>query len=90
MMSIENIREFRSVGSVVGASKRFFFLRTVCMPLASGQSGRTRGLQTERSFSMIIGVRAGGGGTRGAAAPPNFGQLGFFGQREKIWAKPVF
>ena len=35
-----------------------------------------------------IGVRA--GGARGAAAPPNFGQLRFFGQREKIWAKPVF
>ena len=35
-----------------------------------------------------IGVRAGGGG--GATAPPNFGQLKFFGQREKIWAKPVF
>ena len=30
-----------------------------------------------------IGVRA--GGARGAAAPPNFGQLKFFGQREKIW-----
>ena len=36
----------------------------------------------------IIGVRA--GGARGAAAPPNFGQLRFFGQREKIWAKPVY
>ena len=35
-----------------------------------------------------IGVRA--GGARGAAAPPNFGQPRFFGQREKIWAKPVF
>ena len=35
-----------------------------------------------------IGVRA--GGTRGAAAPPNFGQLRFFWQREKIWAKPAF
>ena len=35
-----------------------------------------------------IGVRA--GGARGAAAPPNFGQLRFFGQQEKIWAKPVF
>ena len=35
-----------------------------------------------------IGVRA--GGARGAAAPPNFRQLRFFGQREKIWAKPVF
>ena len=38
-----------------------------------------------------IGVRAGGGGARGTAAPPpNFGQLRFFGQREKICAKPVF
>ena len=37
---------------------------------------------------VFIGVRA--GGARGAAAPPNFGQLRFFGQREKIWAKPVF
>ena len=33
-------------------------------------------------FVIVIGVRA--GGARGAAAPPNFGQL------EKIWAKPVF
>ena len=56
MMPIENIQEFRSVGSAVGASKRFF-LRTVCMPLASGQSGRTRGLQTERSFSMMHDFR---------------------------------
>ena len=39
------------------------------------------------------GVRAGGrgGGARGAAAPPqNLGQLRFFGQQEKIWAKSVF
>ena len=35
-----------------------------------------------------IGVRA--GGARGAAVPPKFGQLRFFGQQEKIWAKPVF
>ena len=41
-------------------------------------------------FMTIIGVRAGGGGARGASAPPNFGQLRFFGQLEKIWAKPVF
>ena len=41
-------------------------------------------------FSLIrpIGVRA--GGARGAAAPPKFGQLRFFGQQDKIWAKPVF
>ena len=38
--------------------------------------------------SESIGVRA--GGARGAAAPPNFGQLRFFGQHEYIWAKPVF
>ena len=31
--------------------------------------------------------KSGGGG---AAAPPNFGQLSFFGQQEKIWAKPGF
>ena len=37
---------------------------------------------------IYIGVRA--GGASGDAAPPNFGQLRFFGQREKIWAKPVF
>ena len=37
---------------------------------------------------LTIGVRA--GGARGAAAPPNFGQLRFFGQLEKIWAKPGF
>ena len=42
---------------------------------------------TENVLSTI-GVRA--GGARGAPAPPNFGQLRFFGQREKIWAEPVF
>ena len=34
--------------------------------------------------------RTGRGGARGSAAPTNFGQLRFFGQREKIWAEPVF
>ena len=38
--------------------------------------------------SRNIGVRA--GGARGAAAPPKFGQLRFFGQQEKTWAKSVF
>ena len=42
-----------------------------------------------RSTRLDIGVRAGGGGPRGAVAPQNFGQLRFFGQREQIWAKPV-
>ena len=41
-----------------------------------------------QASTFSIGVRA--GGARGAAAPPNFGQLRFFGQREKIWAKSVF
>ena len=36
----------------------------------------------------LIGV--GAGRARGAAAPPNFGQLRSFGQQEKIWAKPGF
>ena len=35
-----------------------------------------------------IGVRA--GGATGAAGPPKFRQLRFFGQQDKIWAKPVF
>ena len=39
-------------------------------------------------FVAITGVRA--GGARGVAAPPNFGQLRFFGQQEKIGAKPAF
>ena len=41
-----------------------------------------------REIKEVIGVRA--GGARGAAAPPNFGQIRFFGQLEKIWAKPGF
>ena len=31
----------------------------------------------------------GEGGDELATAPPNFGQLTFFGQREKIWAKDL-
>ena len=51
-------------------------------------AGAASWTQRENYRSMYIGVRA--GGARGAAAPPNFGQLRFFGQLEKIWAKPVF
>ena len=47
-----------------------------------------RALRARSLFKECIGVRA--GGARGAAAPPNYGQLRFFGQQEKIWAKPVF
>ena len=43
-------------------------------------------LNSLNRHNVSIGVRA--GGARGAAAPPNFGQLRFFGQQEKIWAKP--
>ena len=47
---------------------------------------------------MSIGVRAEGGGgvgvggrARGAAAPPQIlGNSDFFGQQEKVWAKPAF
>ena len=38
-------------------------------------------------LDRCIGVRAGWGV---AAAPPKFGQLRFFGQQKKIWAKPGF
>ena len=34
--------------------------------------------------------RCTGRGGEGACSPPEFGQLRFFGQQEKIWAKPVF
>ena len=45
-------------------------------------------LTTLSNIALVIGVWA--GAARGAAAPPNFGQLRFFGQHEKIWAKLVF
>ena len=38
----------------------------------------------------ILDHRRTGRGGEGGCSPPNFGQLRFFGQREKIWAKPVF
>ena len=47
-------------------------------------------LAREKKNSAIFGIGVRAGGARGAAAPPNFGQLRFFGQHEKIWAKPVF
>ena len=31
-----------------------------------------------------------GGGAGGGEGGRNFGQLTFFGQQDKIWAKPVF
>ena len=44
--------------------------------------------EAKDSDYIRIGLRA--GGARGAAVTPNFGQLRFFGQREKIWAESVF
>ena len=38
---------------------------------------------SHKTVARPIGVRA-GGGARGAAAPPDFGQLRFFGQQERI------
>ena len=43
-----------------------------------------------RTCTTIVHRRTGRGGARGATAPPKFGQLRFFGQQEKIWAKPIF
>ena len=59
--------------------------------LLSTQRYSSKAKQIDKRVSGVlirIGVRA--GGARGAAAPPKFGQLRFFGQREEIWAKPVF
>ena len=48
-------------------------------------------LNSLNRHNVSMGVRAGGGGgARGAAAPPNFGQLRFFGHQEKILAKLAF
>ena len=57
----------------------------------SGSSGRNSHLsQGGRMTMMPMHRRTGRGGEGGCSPPPNFGQLRFFGQREKIWAKPVF
>ena len=50
------------------------------VPKLSGTFGT---FGTLSKYSVVVGAR-------GAAAPPNFGQLRFFGQQEKIWAKPAF
>ena len=52
------------------------------------EPNKSQSVRTCIGIGLSIGVRA--GGARGAAAPPKFGQLRFFGQQEKIWAKPVF
>ena len=52
----------------------------------------------EEQHQAVLGLRGkkdvhrrtGRGGEGAAAPPPNFGQLRFFGQQEKIWAKPFF
>ena len=52
MMPKENIQQFRSVGAL-----NVSFCAQVACRLTPGQSGRTRGLQTERSFSMMQDFR---------------------------------
>ena len=59
MMPIENIQEFRSVG----AWNVSFCAQFACRLTSSqsgpdrGTTGRTKDLQTERSFSMMQGFR---------------------------------
>ena len=52
MIPKENIQQFRSVG----AWSVSFCVQVACR-LTPGQSGRTRGLQTEQSFSMMQDFR---------------------------------
>ena len=42
------------------------------------------------TIGTFIGVRAGGGGARGAAAPLKVWPTQFFGAARETWAKPVF
>ena len=46
-------------------------------------------LKIEGKADRTAKHRRTGGGARRAAGPPKFGQLRFFGQQEKIWAKPL-
>ena len=64
------------------------FLWLAMKYVSSSHDPSLRTKTVELNLFVLIGVRA--GGARGAAAPPNFGQLRFFGQQEKIWAKPAF
>ena len=46
--------------------------------------------QAFQGFAATIGVRAGGGARGGCSPSQILGNSAFFGQQEKIWAKPVF
>ena len=52
-------------------------------------SGKSNNFRVVLTRPMTIGVRAGGGGRGGLQPPQCLGNSDFFGQREKIWAKPV-
>ena len=67
----------------------FCHFNTILKLFTVGPERKKMETYKHRRIAQSIGVRA-GGGARGAAAPPKFGQLRFFGQQEKIWAKPVF
>ena len=70
---------------------RWCFSQMVVLLLLRGLYKDLSSLHKEISSLVIQGAhRRTGRGARGNAAPPNFGQLRFFGQQEKIWAKPVF
>ena len=65
----------------------------VYLPTLGTRESHASGLKTSISrmkdiFSRLH--RRTGRGDEGGCSPPNFGQLGFFGQQEKIWAKPGF
>ena len=78
-----NVKKGRSVAKRWEAKFTWMNSRAIQLELATS-------LESDCFINVFrsIGVRA--GGARGAAAPPKFGQLRFFGQQEKTWAKPVF
>ena len=47
-------------------------------------------LQIQADIYFCVAHRRTGRGGEGAAAPPKFGQLRFFGQQENFWAKLLF
>ena len=61
--------------------------------LSLNESQSSSDKKNNKSLRLVLFIpfrhRGMGRGVRGAAAPPNVGQLRFFGQREKILAKAV-
>ena len=76
----------RSTSEMTRSLENIFQLSKVARVILSSclhQRSSTRSVYVTFTFPF------GGGGARRAAVPPNFGQLRFFGQQEKISAKPV-